>query len=102
MKTKISILLTVLIFAAGSLVFSAESEKKKEASEDKKKTSKGFDSGKGGAQLWAETCVRCHFIRPADAHTDAEWEIIMMQMRMMVSLTDEQYQKILAFLKSAN
>lgn len=102
MKLKVSILSAASIALMSGFLFSAEADKKTEKSEDKSKTSKAFDSGKGGAQLWAETCVRCHFIRPADAHTDAEWDIIMMQMRMMVSLTDEQYKKILAFLKSAN
>ncbi len=57
---------------------------------------------KGGAQLWSETCMRCHFLRPPESHSDEEWEIIMLQMRFMANLSQEQHDKILTFLKSAN
>jgi hypothetical protein len=57
---------------------------------------------KGSAQLWSETCIRCHFLRPPDSHSDEEWEIIMLQMRFMANLSQEQHDKILKFLKSAN
>ena len=59
-------------------------------------------SGKGGAQLWAENCVRCHNIRSPSTYSDAEWEVTMHHMRIRANLTAEEHQKILAFLKSAN
>ncbi len=60
------------------------------------------DSGKGGAQLWAQNCVRCHNIRSPSTYSDAEWEVAMHHMRIRANLTAEEHKKILEFLKSAN
>lgn len=59
-------------------------------------------SGKGGAQLWAENCVRCHNIRSPSTYSDAEWDVAMHHMRIRANLTAEEHRKILEFLKSAN
>ncbi len=59
-------------------------------------------SDKGGAQLWAENCVRCHNIRSPSTYSDAEWDVAMHHMRIRANLTTEEHRKILAFLKSAN
>ena len=55
---------------------------------------------KSGAQLWAETCVRCHNIRSPSSLSPAQWEVAMMHMRIRANLTPEQQKKILEFLKS--
>lgn len=60
------------------------------------------DSGKGGAQLWAQNCVRCHNIRSPSTYSDAEWDVAMHHMRIRANLTAEEHRKILEFLKSAN
>jgi len=60
------------------------------------------DTGKGGAQLWAENCVRCHNIRSPSTYGDAEWEVAMHHMRIRANLTAEEHRKVLEFLKSAN
>jgi mono/diheme cytochrome c family protein len=57
---------------------------------------------KGGAQLWSENCARCHNIRSPSAYSDAEWEVVMLHMRIRANLTAEQHKAILEFLKSAN
>ena len=59
-------------------------------------------SGKGGAQLWAENCIRCHNIRSPSIYSDAEWDVAMHHMRIRANLTAEEHKKILEFLKSAN
>lgn len=59
-------------------------------------------TGKGGAQLWAENCVRCHNIRSPSTYSDAEWEVSMHHMRIRGNLTAEEHKKVLEFLKSAN
>ena len=59
-------------------------------------------SGKGGAQLWTENCIRCHNIRSPSTYSDAEWEVAMHHMRIRANLTAEEHKKILEFLKSAN
>jgi cytochrome c5 len=58
------------------------------------------DSGKGGAQLWAENCNRCHNARSPSSYSAAEWDVAMRHMRMRVPLTAEEYRKIAVFLKS--
>jgi hypothetical protein len=55
---------------------------------------------KSGAQLWAENCVRCHNIRSPSNYSPAQWEVVMMHMRVRANLTPEEHKKILEFLKS--
>ena len=56
---------------------------------------------KGGAQLWAENCVRCHNYRSPTSYSNAQWEVVMQHMRVRANLTAEEYTEILDFLKSA-
>jgi hypothetical protein len=55
-----------------------------------------------GAELWAETCNRCHNFRSPASQTDAHWNVIMMHMRVRANLTGAEARAILAYLKSAN
>ena len=55
---------------------------------------------KSGAQLWAENCIRCHNIRSPSNYSAAQWEVVMMHMRVRANLTPEEHKKILEFLKS--
>lgn len=55
---------------------------------------------KGGAQLWAENCQRCHNMRSPSSYNDAQWEDVMMHMRVRANLTPEEQKKIQEFLKS--
>jgi hypothetical protein len=57
-------------------------------------------TGKSGAELWADNCVRCHNIRSPSNYSPAQWEVIMMHMRVRANLTPEEHKKILEFLKS--
>ena len=59
-------------------------------------------TGKSGAQLWAENCVRCHNIRSPGSLSPAQWEVAMMHMRVRANLTPEEHKKILEFLKSGS
>ena len=58
--------------------------------------------GKGGSQLWAENCARCHNIRTPTSYSDTHWDVAMLHMRIRGNLTAEEHKKILEFLKSAN
>ena len=71
---------------------------------DGRKTATGsaMSAGKGGAQLWAESCVRCHNVRSPSIYSDAEWDVAMHHMRIRANLTAEESTKVLEFLKSAN
>jgi len=62
----------------------------------------GGATGKSGAQLWAENCIRCHNIRSPSSYSPAQWEVVMMHMRVRANLTPEEHKKILEFLKSGS
>jgi hypothetical protein len=55
---------------------------------------------KSGAELWAENCVRCHNIRSPSNYSPAQWDVVMMHMRVRANLTPEEHKKILEFLKA--
>ncbi|MBD80963.1 MAG: hypothetical protein CL840_18745 [Crocinitomicaceae bacterium] len=59
-------------------------------------------SSKSGAQIWGETCIRCH--NPADPATfsDLEWDVVAMHMQVRANLTPEETKKVIEFLQSAN
>jgi hypothetical protein len=59
-------------------------------------------SGKGGAELWAETCIRCHNVRSPSSYSAAQWDVVMLHMRIRANLTPEEQKKILEFLKSGS
>ena len=59
-------------------------------------------TGKGGAELWAENCIRCHNIRSPGNYSPVQWEVVMMHMRVRANLTPEEHKKILEFLKSGS
>lgn len=64
--------------------------------------SEEFKIEKSGAQLWGETCNRCHIApSPAD-YNDTDWETISLHMRVRANLTEHDSKKIEEFLKSAN
>lgn len=65
-------------------------------------TSSGGIASKGGAQLWAESCVRCHNVRSPSVYSDAEWDVVMHHMRIRANLTAADTTRVLEFLKSAN
>ena len=55
----------------------------------------------GGAQLWADNCSRCHNIRPPQSYSDAQWEAIVMHMRLRANLTGEEQRTITRFLQAS-
>ena len=59
-------------------------------------------SSEGGAQLWAENCSRCHNLRPTQSYSDAQWEAIVMHMRLRANLTGVEQRKITAFLQASH
>lgn len=59
-------------------------------------------AAKGGAQLWAQSCLRCHNSRPPSWYSDAEWEVSMHHMRIRANLTAEEHKAIVEFLKAGN
>jgi hypothetical protein len=88
-----------LLSAASWLVVGCSTEK--QSGEVATGTAAG-PTEKGGAELWAENCVRCHNIRSPSNYSPAQWEVVMMHMRVRANLTPEEHKKILEFLKSGS
>ncbi len=57
---------------------------------------------KTGMQLWGENCIRCHNAPSSAEYSGAQWETIGLHMKQRANLTDDETNKIVAFLKSAN
>ncbi len=57
---------------------------------------------RGGVQLWSENCMRCHSTPPPTVYSDEQWDVVSTHMRIRASLTDDETQKIIEFIKSAN
>jgi cytochrome c5 len=55
---------------------------------------------KGRAQIWAETCNRCHNTRSPDSYSGKEWAVVMTHMRVRGYLTGEDQRAIQEFLQS--
>lgn len=55
-----------------------------------------------GAQLWGENCVRCHSSPSPESFSNSQWDVAVTHMRIRANLTEEETEKILEFLKSAN
>lgn len=56
-------------------------------------------SNKSGVQLWAENCQRCHNTPSPASFSPEQWETVGMHMQSRALLTDEERNKIVAFLK---
>lgn len=57
---------------------------------------------RGGSQLWAENCTRCHYTPPTTLYTNDQWEVIGTHMQLRAMLTDDEAKKVIEFIKSAN
>ncbi len=59
-------------------------------------------SMKSGAQIWGETCLRCHNVASPDTFSDVEWDVATMHMQLRANLTPDETTKVKEFLQSAN
>lgn len=101
MKTIYKILTGAFITAIISITFIACSAKK-EVYASVSDISQEFKIEKSGAQLWGETCNRCHLApSPAD-YNDTDWSTISLHMRIRANLAENDIKKIEEFLTSAN
>jgi len=75
----------------GAVLAHAEPEKKTDLKPEPKKLT--------GAELYAMNCNRCHPERYATEFTTAQWQTIMLHMRVRANLPAAQAKQILKFLK---
>ena len=87
----VPVLLGAGLMGLGLTTAHAEPEKKTDAKPATKKLT--------GAELYAINCNRCHPERYATEFTTAQWQTIMLHMRVRANLPAAQAREILKFLK---
>ena len=85
------VLLGAGLMGLGLMPAHAEPEKKTDTKPAAKKLT--------GAELYAINCNRCHPERYATEFTTAQWQTIMLHMRVRANLPAAQAKQILKFLK---
>jgi mono/diheme cytochrome c family protein len=60
------------------------------------------ESKPDGQKLWAQNCVRCHNSRSPGEMSPAQWDVVMLHMRVRAGLTAPDHQAIREFLQSSN
>lgn len=55
-----------------------------------------------GAELFGQTCARCHNPRPSAERSDRSWRTIINHMRARANLTKDDAEAILVFLQATN
>jgi len=98
MKTKYKIFVGAIVIVILSVTITSCSAKKGVYTD----VSDEFVIEKSGAQLWGETCNRCHLAPSPSAYNDVDWETISLHMRVRANLTENEVNKIKEFLQSAN
>jgi cytochrome c2 len=56
-------------------------------------------ANKSGAQLWAENCQHCHNIPSPQSFSNEQWVTIGMHMQTRALITQQERDKIVAFLQ---
>jgi hypothetical protein len=56
-------------------------------------------SNKTGTQLWSENCQKCHNTPSPNSFSPNQWETIGLHMQSRALITDDERNKIVAFLK---
>jgi mono/diheme cytochrome c family protein len=55
-----------------------------------------------GAKLWAQNCARCHNSRSPTELSTAQWDVVMLHMRVRAGLTAADTHAIREFLQTAD
>lgn len=101
-RAGLGLFLLAAAIAIGGCVLSLPKATKTLGAADRPQPAAAGQAQKGGAQLWAENCMRCHNMRSPESYSDAEWNVAMHHMRVRANLTEADYKAILQFLKAAN
>jgi cytochrome c5 len=59
-------------------------------------------SGRSDAELWSQSCSRCHNARDPAYYTPGQWTLVMQHMRTRGYLTGDETRRIAAFLRDAS
>src|SRR5947209_3714596 len=93
--------LVLLIFAIASWDALAGSKASREtATESNSAATSNSSMELSGQELWSNNCQRCHNIRPPTMYNNAQWDVIVHQMRVRANITGAEQRAIADFLKS--
>jgi hypothetical protein len=59
-------------------------------------------AAKSGAQLWSENCQRCHNTPSPTTFSDEQWKTVGMHMQTRALLTNNERDKVVAFMQDFN
>ncbi len=57
---------------------------------------------RSGAEIWGDTCNRCHNYRDPGSYSDVQWDVAMMHMRVRAKLNGADARAVLEFLQASN
>jgi cytochrome c5 len=57
---------------------------------------------RSGAEIWGDTCNRCHNYRDPGTYSDVQWDVAMMHMRVRARLNGADARAVLEFLQASN
>jgi len=103
--TKLMCLFTTAIISAAvvTISFPATAQTPAPHSKTKEKvktTTQVKEDPLSGAELWTMNCSRCHMIRSPGEFTAAQWQTILMHMRVRANLPAAQAREIQKFLQA--
>jgi hypothetical protein len=99
MNVRLRNLLTVAAIGVIALGFGCSSDSKRTATTAPAVAATPHGSG---AQLWADNCTRCHYVRQPDYYSAAQWELVVAHMRQRANLTGAEARAIVQFLKAGS
>lgn len=98
---RILLLISVVAFTA-TVFIQCASQQNATSADDTTKGAPEYVLQKSGAQLWAESCIRCHNTASPATFSDVQWDVAVKHMELRAQLTRVEAEKVLEFLKSAN
>ena len=99
---KILLLITVVVFVATVFTQCASQQKATSSTDNASKGTPEYVLQKSGAQLWAESCIRCHNTASPATFSDVQRDVAMKHMEIRAQLTKVEAEKVLEFMQSAN
>src|SRR5204863_7206380 len=94
-------LVLLMLFGAPHVAFAGPKTSGSTTTDSSSATSTDSYMGLSGEELWSNNCLRCHNIRPPTMYSNAQWDVIVHQMRLRSNITGQEQRAIVEFLKSA-
>ena len=99
-RTNVRALATLSILVGAVVLGRPEATAAEEASQQKAAASEQRALVRKGAREWSAYCGSCHNARPPGERSPAEWDTIMLHMRVRANLPAGDAQALLAYLRS--